>query len=339
MQQSEADLADLVRRKQPEVIYHLAAQSNPQASLSDSRATWTLNFWGSFNLLEAVKASGQTPRVVLVSSGVCYGNPPPELIPVKEDCPLRPTTPYAASKAAVDLLGIQHYLTHGTAVVIVRPFNHAGPRQSPTYVLAALASQVADVEAGRLDRLEVGNLDVIRDFTDVRDVVRAYRLLATSGSPGEVYNLGKRRRNANRGCPRIPAVAGQRPDRDSRRPCASTTGRSAHARRGRLEAAVARRLGTAVFDRADACRHAGVCPQGSALNGRSPTQALVNPARGCSAIAAGQRQTSSRRRARSRLRHGRREAGRRSSPGKGPVQCPACRTGSLLRSAATCRSR
>ena len=115
VQQSEADLADLVRRKQPEVIYHLAAQSNPQASLSDSRATWTLNFWGSFNLLEAVKASGQTPRVVLVSSGVCYGNPPPELIPVKEDCPLRPTTPYAASKAAVDLLGIQHYLTHGTA--------------------------------------------------------------------------------------------------------------------------------------------------------------------------------------------------------------------------------
>ncbi len=190
VEESEAKLADLIRRKQPEVIYHLAAQSNPQASFADPRATWALNFWGSFNLLEAVKLSGQNPRVILVSSGVCYGNPPPELIPVREDCPLRPNNPYAASKAAVDLLGIQHYLTHGSQLVVVRPFNHAGPRQSPRYVLAALAQQVAQVEAGRLPRLEVGNLDVIRDFTDVRDVVRGYRLLASKGQPGEVYNLG-----------------------------------------------------------------------------------------------------------------------------------------------------
>jgi GDP-4-dehydro-6-deoxy-D-mannose reductase len=190
VEESETKLAEIIRRKQPEVIYHLAAQSNPQASLADPRATWTLNFWGSFNLLEAVKLSGQSSRVVVVSSGVCYGNPPPELIPVGENCPLRPNNPYAASKAAVDLLGIQHYLTHGTHVVIVRPFNHAGPRQSARYVLAALAHQVALVEAGRAPRLEVGNLDVIRDFTDVRDVVRAYRLLATGGQPGEVYNLG-----------------------------------------------------------------------------------------------------------------------------------------------------
>jgi GDP-4-dehydro-6-deoxy-D-mannose reductase len=190
VEESEAQLADLIRRKQPEVIYHLAAQSNPQASLADPRATWALNFWGSFNLLEAVKRSRQSPRVVLVSSGVCYGNPALELIPVREDCPLRPNNPYAASKAAVDLLGIQHYLTHGAHVVIVRPFNHAGPRQSPRYVLATLALQVALVEAGHAPRLEVGNLDVIRDFTDVRDVARAYRLLASEGQPGEVYNLG-----------------------------------------------------------------------------------------------------------------------------------------------------
>jgi GDP-4-dehydro-6-deoxy-D-mannose reductase len=190
VEESEAKLAEIIRRKQPEVIYHLAAQSNPQASLADPRATWALNFWGSFNLLEALKLSGQSPRVVLVSSGVCYGNPAPELIPVREDCPLRPNNPYAASKAAVDLLGIQHYLTHRTHVVVVRPFNHAGPRQSPRYVLAALALQVAEVEAGRSPRLEVGNVDVIRDFTDVRDVVRAYRMLAMGGMPGEVYNLG-----------------------------------------------------------------------------------------------------------------------------------------------------
>jgi GDP-4-dehydro-6-deoxy-D-mannose reductase len=188
--QAEADLAELVSRKQPDVIYHLAAQSNPQGSLADSRGTWALNLGGSLNLLEAVNSSARKPRVILVSSGVCYGNPSPELIPVREDCPLRPSTPYAASKAAVDLLGIQHYLAHGTDVVVVRPFNHAGPRQSPSYVLAALALQVAEVESGRSDCLNIGNLDVVRDFTDVRDVVCAYRLLAMHGRAGEIYNLG-----------------------------------------------------------------------------------------------------------------------------------------------------
>jgi GDP-4-dehydro-6-deoxy-D-mannose reductase len=102
---------------------------------------------------------------------------------VSEDCPLRPNNPYAASKAAADLLGIQHHLAHGTDVVMVRPFNHAGPRQSPSYVLAALALQVAEVEDGRKAAVEVGNLDV----------VRGYRLLAQHGKAGEVYNLGSGR--------------------------------------------------------------------------------------------------------------------------------------------------
>jgi GDP-4-dehydro-6-deoxy-D-mannose reductase len=190
VEQGEAELAELVRRKQPEVIYHLAAQSNPQGSLTDPRGTWTINLGGSLNLLEAVKSSGQKPRVVLVGSGVCYGNPTPGFIPVNEDCPLRPNNPYAASKAAVDLLGIQHYLAHSTDVVMVRPFNHAGPRQSPRYVLAGLALQVAEVERYHRECLEVGNLDVVRDFVDVRDVVRAYRLLGQHGQPGEIYNLG-----------------------------------------------------------------------------------------------------------------------------------------------------
>jgi GDP-4-dehydro-6-deoxy-D-mannose reductase len=187
---AEADFADFLKRKQPEVIYHLAAQSNPQESLRDPRGTWVLNLGGTLNLLEAVKASGQKPRVVLVSSGVCYGNPAPERIPVREDCPLRPNNPYAASKAAADLLGVQHYLAYGTDVVIIRPFNHAGPRQSVRYVLAALAHQTAEIQLGKRNCLEIGNLDVVRDFTDVRDVVRAYRLLAQHGEPGEIYNLG-----------------------------------------------------------------------------------------------------------------------------------------------------
>jgi GDP-4-dehydro-6-deoxy-D-mannose reductase len=184
------DLADLLARKQPEAVYHLAAQANPQASVADPRGTWAMNLGGTLNLLEAVRASGLRPRVVLVGSGVCYGNPAPEHMPVNESCPLRPNNPYAASKAAADLLGVQHFLAHGLPVVMARPFNHAGPRQSPQYVLSALSRQVAEVEAGRRPRVEVGNLDVVRDFTDVRDVVRAYRLLAERGAPGEIYNLG-----------------------------------------------------------------------------------------------------------------------------------------------------
>jgi len=187
------ELAGLIGRKQPEVIYHLAAQANPQASVADPRGTWALNLGGTLTLLEAARASGLKPRVVLVGSGVCYGNPAPEHLPVSESCPLRPNNPYSASKAAADLLGVQHFLAHGTDVVMARPFNHAGPRQSSTYVLGALARQVAEVEAGRAPRVEVGNLDIVRDFTDVRDVVRAYRLLATRGDAGEIYNLGSGR--------------------------------------------------------------------------------------------------------------------------------------------------
>ncbi len=191
----ESQISELLKRKQPEVIYHLAAQSNPHASLTDPRGTWALNLGGTLNLLEGVKAAALKtgPRIILVSSGVCYGNPDREHLPVREDCPLRPNNPYAASKAAADLLGIQHYLAYGTDVVMVRPFNHAGPRQSPTYVLAALAHQVAEVEAGCKAYVEVGNLEVIRDFTDVRDVVRGYHLLAQHGKPGEIYNLGSGR--------------------------------------------------------------------------------------------------------------------------------------------------
>ncbi len=192
LEDDPADLAALIRRKQPEAIYHLAAQSNPQASMADPRGTWALNLGGALNLLEAVKAAGleQSPRIVLVGSGVCYGSPAPEHVPVSESCPLRPNNPYAASKAAADLLGIQNHLTDKLDVVVVRPFNHAGPRQSPRYVLATLAQQVVEVEQGRKECVEVGNLEVVRDYTDVRDVVRGYRMLAERGRAGEVYNLG-----------------------------------------------------------------------------------------------------------------------------------------------------
>ncbi len=191
---TEADLAERIKIHQPDAIFHLAAQANPQASTRDPRGTWALNLGGTLTLLEAVRASGLKPRVVVVGSGVCYGNPGPELLPVNESCPLRPNNPYSASKGAADLLGVQHFLAHGTDVVMARPFNHAGPRQSPTYVLGGLARQVAEVEAGRQDRVEVGNLEIVRDFLDARDVVRAYRILASAESSrvsGEIFNVGR----------------------------------------------------------------------------------------------------------------------------------------------------
>jgi GDP-4-dehydro-6-deoxy-D-mannose reductase len=186
----EALLTELITRKQPEIIYHLAAQSNPRASMADPRKTWALNLGGTLTLLESVRHSGLTLRVILVGSGICYGNPKPEHLPVDESCPLRPNNPYGASKAAADLLGIQHFLEHGADIVMVRPFNHSGPRQASTYVLGGLALQVAEIEAALRNHLDVGNLEVVRDFTDVRDVVRAYRLLGLRGAAGEIYNLG-----------------------------------------------------------------------------------------------------------------------------------------------------
>ncbi len=187
---SSEELGELIARKQPEVIYHLAAQSNPQQSVSDPRGTWALNLGGTFNLLEAVRGAKSTAKVIIVSSGVCYGSPAPEFLPVTETCPLRPNNPYSASKGAADLLGVQYVLGYGQDVVMARPFNHAGPRQSETYALSSFAKQVAEIEVGLRPRIEVGNLEVTRDFTDVRDIVTAYRLLATKGKAGEIYNIG-----------------------------------------------------------------------------------------------------------------------------------------------------
>jgi len=186
----ESRLAQWLHDRQPEAIYHLAAQPNPQQSLAHPRETWDQNLGAALNLLEAARKANLKTKILLVGSGVSYGNPAPEYQPVDESCPLLPNNPYAASKAAVDLLGIQHHLAHGTEVLMVRPFNHAGPRQSDRYVLASLARQVAAVEAGRALAVEHGNLAIVRDFTDVRDIVQAYRLLVLKGRPGQIYNLG-----------------------------------------------------------------------------------------------------------------------------------------------------
>ena len=152
------------------------------------------NIAGQVNLSEAVLAEGLCPRMLVICSNEEYGIVAPEELPVKETAPFRPTNPYAVSKVAQDMLGYQYFVSHGLPIVRVRPFNHLGPGQSDRFVSSAFARQIAEAEVGlREPILKVGNLTAERDFSDVRDIVRAYKLALEQGEPGEVYNLGSER--------------------------------------------------------------------------------------------------------------------------------------------------
>lgn len=194
------DVEALLGRVQPDYVFHLAAQSFVPASFQDPWTTLENNIRAELNLLEAVRRSGREVRVLVVGSNEEYGAPTPEELPQTEDSPLRPNNPYAVSKVTQDFLGLQYYLAYGVPVVRVRPYNHTGPGQSPRFVVPAFAEQIARIEAGLQEPvLKVGNLDSARDFTDVRDIVRAYHLAATKGEAGEVYNLASGRPLSVRG--------------------------------------------------------------------------------------------------------------------------------------------
>jgi GDP-4-dehydro-6-deoxy-D-mannose reductase len=195
-----ANVLALVSEERPDYIFHLAAQSFVPASFAGPWDTLENNIRGELNLLEAVRRSGLETRFLVIGSNEEYGAPKPGELPQTEDSPLRPNNPYAVSKVAQDFLGLQYYLAYEVPVVRVRPFNHTGPQQSPRFVVPAFASQVARIEAGLQEPvMKVGNLDAARDFTDVRDIVRAYHLAATQGEPGEVYNLASGRPQSIRG--------------------------------------------------------------------------------------------------------------------------------------------
>lgn len=183
---------NLVVSLKPDLIFHLAALSSPAASFSAPGETFTNNILAEINLLEAVrKARLSECRILIVSSADIYGKVRKEDIPIDEVTPLRPTNPYAVSKIAQDFLGLQYFLSYGMHVVRVRPFNHIGPRQSSQFVVAAFAQKIAKIEKGQMESvLNVGNLSAKRDFTDVRDMVRAYEAILEKGKYGEVYNIG-----------------------------------------------------------------------------------------------------------------------------------------------------
>jgi GDP-4-dehydro-6-deoxy-D-mannose reductase len=172
----------------PEVVYHLAGQADVGGSWSNPVETFRVNAEGTMNVLLAAVAA-DVSRVVAVSSADVYGRVGEDELPIAEDAELRPVSPYGASKAAADLIALQAHLGHGLGVVRVRPFNHLGPGQSDRFVASALASRIARNERGGTEDVPVGNLTPRRDFTDVRDVVRAYRLVAERGEAGVAYNV------------------------------------------------------------------------------------------------------------------------------------------------------
>jgi len=184
-------LASICAAISPDYVIHLAAQSFVPASFSNPRETYEINFLGTLNLLQALKLSGFNGRFLFVGSGDTYGLVAPEALPLTENSPLKPRNPYAVSKVAAEALCYQWSQTEGMDIVMVRPFNHIGPAQSEQFVVADFAQQVMKIKLGLLDpEICVGDIDVTRDFTDVRDVVRAYlMLLSRAGGSGEIYNV------------------------------------------------------------------------------------------------------------------------------------------------------
>jgi GDP-4-dehydro-6-deoxy-D-mannose reductase len=191
---SEVDITDAegVRKAfldaRPEVVYHLAAASHVGTSWSAPVDVLHVNAEGSLNVfLAAIEAGVQ--RVLLIGSAEQYGRLTPDQLPVAETTPLRPVSPYGASKAAAEMVASHAFRGRGLPVVCVRAFNHLGPGQSEALVASTIAKQVAQAERDGGGVVHTGNLEARRDFTDVRDVVRAYRLLVERGEPGEAYNV------------------------------------------------------------------------------------------------------------------------------------------------------
>jgi len=181
-------LLELFRRTQPEVVYHLAGSADVGGSWSTPLATFRANAEGTLAVLWAARETG-VARVLAVGSADVYGKVEVDDLPLTENQPLRPVSPYAASKVAADAVAMQAFLGHDQQVVRARPFNHLGPGQTDRFVAPALASRVAANELSGDTIVKVGNLTPQRDFTDVRDVVRAYRMMIDRGVAGAVYNV------------------------------------------------------------------------------------------------------------------------------------------------------
>jgi GDP-4-dehydro-6-deoxy-D-mannose reductase len=187
-------LEGAVRAAAPQAVLHLAACTSVADSFRDPDTCFDVNFNGTRNLLRALRALKFGGRLLYVSSGDCYGALREDMLPVGERTPLRPRNPYAVSKVAAEALCFQWSQTEGVDVVIARPFNHIGPGQDERFAVASFCAQIARIaEGGSAPVLRTGNLDVTRDFTDVRDVLNAYFALLQHGVRGEAYNVASGR--------------------------------------------------------------------------------------------------------------------------------------------------
>jgi GDP-4-dehydro-6-deoxy-D-mannose reductase len=179
-----------VRSVRPTHLFHLAAQSFVPTSWKSPAETLSINAIGTVNLLEAVKSLELDTRIQVAGSSEEYGDVRPAELPIREENPLRPLSPYGVSKVSADLAGQQYHRSFGLHVIVTRAFNHTGPGRGEMFVESNLSKQIAAIEAhAREPVMRVGNLDATRDFTDVRDMVRAYWLALELGIPGEVYNI------------------------------------------------------------------------------------------------------------------------------------------------------
>jgi len=185
-------VSQLIAKHKPQQIYHLAGSSATGTSFHSPDQSLTNNILSSLFLLDVLKEQElQGTRVMVVSSADIYGLVAEKDLPIDEQTELRPLNPYAVSKIAQDYLGLQYHLAYGMDIVRVRPFNHIGPGQNDNFVLPSFAKQIVEIEKKQKDPvLSVGSLEAKRDFTDVRDMVRAYSLLMEKGETGEVYNIG-----------------------------------------------------------------------------------------------------------------------------------------------------
>ena len=194
--QNEVDLADqdkltdAVVAAEPDAVIHLAALAHVGESWKDPAHTFEVNAVGTLHLLEAARRVTPAPRVLLIGSAEVYGPVQAADLPLTEEHKLNPVTPYAVSKVAAEYLGVQYHAGFGVPVVRARSFNHIGPGQAGRFVVADIAGRIAEaIKKGDKDPIKVGNLSARRDYTDVRDVARAYRLLVTDGTAGEAYNV------------------------------------------------------------------------------------------------------------------------------------------------------
>jgi len=186
-----SSMRHLIRIVRPDRIFHLAAQSYVPASWNAPAQTFTTNVIGQLNLLEAVREEGGDPLIHIAGSSEEYGLVLPDEVPITESNPLRPLSPYAVSKVTQELLALQYHRSYGFKTVITRGFNHEGPRRGEVFSTSSFAKQIAEIEkGGREPVINVGDLSCKRDWTDVRDFVRAYWLALEKGVPGEVYNVG-----------------------------------------------------------------------------------------------------------------------------------------------------